>query len=125
MTLSVLAVLLTQQVSQQQAYATSVFSFGYNAGKNDRIDNFGRNDSCPPEFSNHGDCLSYKAGYNAGYIAEGLLHGNDEERDSPPDYSNRDDSNNNNNNNGGTTEDDGEFVENSDNDNDDDGDSDE
>ena len=84
--LSVLAVLLTQQI--QQAYAQQ--PNGYNAGKNDRMDGNGFNDSCPEEASGHVDCVAYKAGYFLGYNAEGALHGDDKPRDTEPDYSDRD-----------------------------------
>lgn len=87
--LSVLAVLLTQQV--HQVYASNLWDDAYNAGKNDRMDGNEKNDTCPPDASEHGRCAIYKAGYAAGYAAEGFFHGDDEERSTPQDYCNRDD----------------------------------
>ena len=47
------------------------------------------NDICPSGTSD-GDCALYKTAYFGGWNAEGLLHGNDQERDTPPDFSDRD-----------------------------------
>jgi hypothetical protein len=87
--LSVLAVLLTQQVQQANA-STNVFSAGWNAGKNDRMDGNSYNDTCPDELTSDAQCVSWKAGYGVGWNVEGGLHGNDQPRDTPPDICDRD-----------------------------------
>lgn len=87
--LSVLAVLLTQQVQQANA-STNVFNAAWNAGKNDRMDGNSYNDTCPDELTSDAQCVSWKSGYAVGWNVEGGLHGNDRPRDTPPDICDRD-----------------------------------
>jgi hypothetical protein len=89
LSLSVLAVLLPQQVQQVNA-SVNVFDAAWNAGKNDRMDGNSYNDTCPDELDSDAQCVSWKSGYAIGWNVEGGLHGNDRPRDSPPDICDRD-----------------------------------
>jgi hypothetical protein len=53
---------------------------GYDQAKSDYFDNNGKNPTCP---GNYDDslCTSYRLGYEAGWLAQNLLHNNDQPRE--------------------------------------------
>jgi hypothetical protein len=72
----------------QNAQATSSWSQGCNAGRNDRQDGNAYNDYCPPD-NPEGRCAIYQAGYFAGWHAYGLVHPRNEVPRNDQDFSDR------------------------------------
>ena len=89
--IAVMAIFSTLAIQQaQQVQAQNVFQAGWNSGKNDRMDGNTFNDVCPSELTSDAQCVSYKGGYFGGWNTEGVLHGNDQPRDTEPDFTDRD-----------------------------------
>lgn len=75
--ITMFAVAMAEQ--QSVSGTSSAFDQGYQDGRNDFLDRNSKNPYCDPDNSSSNPdafCASYKAGYEAGWLAASLLYGN-------------------------------------------------